>query len=157
MLFKTNKNNIAQIKAVIESFGQCYFHGDGNLYADEKESDFRKDFSNPKNDAATYRVKFTAVSQVPETLDELNNALLKARNNEVIQSAKPKEVAMVKTITVAEEKPVKSEPVVIEPAKVDSPVVTSPEVPPVVTTDEPVVIEPAQANKPGNNGKGNKQ
>lgn len=100
MIFKTHQSNIAQIRACVEAYGVCFFHGCGNMYADEKESDFRKNFTNPKSDESSYRIKFMSVDQVPETLDELNTMLLGERNKEIMGERASQETAGVKTLTV---------------------------------------------------------
>lgn len=100
-MFNLHQENIEQIKATIEAFGICYFHGDGNFYENEQDSNFRKDFSNPKNDNATYRVLYDDVADVPADIEGLSKDLLASRNKEVIEASKPKTVAVGKTITVS--------------------------------------------------------
>jgi len=100
MVFKINAACIPQILACIEAFNVCFFHGDGNMYDNENDSNFRKDFSNPKNEGAAYRIKFTHASQVPTNVDDLSKKLFEARNADVIAAAKGKEVSPTKTLTV---------------------------------------------------------
>lgn len=100
MIFKTHKENIPQIEAILATFGVCFFHGDGNMYTEQKDSDFRKEFSNPKTEESGYRIKFVGGQNVPQTVEELNNALLAARNAEVMQGMKTVQNGAQKTITV---------------------------------------------------------
>lgn len=108
MIFKTHKSNIPQIRAVAATFGGCFFHGDGNIYAldnngNSEESDFRKDFSNDTNEESRYRVKFQRGDVMPKTVDQLNKALMDARNQEILTQRTIKETSKVKTVTVQEE------------------------------------------------------
>lgn len=102
-MFKTNKENIAHLKAAIKEFGPQWFHGDGNVYSVENLSDdpnimhpseFRKGYSNPlpggAASPASYRVKFITVDQVPDSVEELNQMLLRAANQEQIESMQEK-------------------------------------------------------------------
>lgn len=100
MIFKTHKENIPQIEAILEAFGTCYFHGDGNMYADKEASDFRKEFSNPKSDETAYRIVFKKGDKVPQTVEELNKALLDAFNRELMEGMAPTNHSGQKTITV---------------------------------------------------------
>lgn len=101
-MFATHKDNIPQIKATIKAFGKCYFHGDGNLYSEKIDSDFRQDFSNPKNEHSQYRILFTDENQVPATVEELNKKLMESRSQELIQGRVQKTVSPVKTVKVEE-------------------------------------------------------
>ena len=111
MLFKTHPNNIPQIKAHIKAVGATYFHGDGNLYAADEDNQLHSDnnvtYSNPKQEEAKYRVKFTSVSQVPDTVEELNEMLLKAKNQEILTERATQAASGVKNFEV--EAPVKVE------------------------------------------------
>lgn len=99
-MFNTHKNNIAQIKATIRAFGICIFHGDGNLYSDKKDSDFRQNFSNPKNENSQYRVEFHDEEDVPATVEELNKRLIESRSKEIVDSRTPASTSPIKTIKV---------------------------------------------------------
>jgi hypothetical protein len=103
-IFKTHKENIPQIHAVIDTFKECYFHGCGNMYDNKVDSDFRKDFSNPGHNntapASAYRVHFTDKSEVPDTVEKLNALLQGSFAKEQVEASKPKSVANVKTISV---------------------------------------------------------
>jgi hypothetical protein len=100
MIFKLHKSNLPQIKAVVKKFGVCYIHGDGNLYTGKEESDFRKDFSNPNSEEATYRVKFENINDVPETIEDLQALMMKAKNQETLDERRVEEISSVKTISV---------------------------------------------------------
>jgi hypothetical protein len=102
-MFKTSEANIPQIKATIKAFGQCWFHGCGNIYADKEPSDFRQKFTNPNSEEAAYRIHFTSISQVPSTLEELNKKLMSSRGEEITKEKLPKLSQEIKTISVEEE------------------------------------------------------
>jgi hypothetical protein len=102
-MFKTSKENIPQIKATIEEFGECWFHGCGNIYVDQGASDFRQKFTNPNSEESTYRVHFTALNQVPATLEELNKLLMTSRSEEIVREKMPKASQSIKTIKVKPE------------------------------------------------------
>jgi hypothetical protein len=106
-MFKTSQANIPQIKATIKAFRECWFHGCGNIYADQAASDFRQKFTNPNSEESTYRIHFTSVSQVPGTTEELNKMLMASRNQEMIQEKMPKLSQGIKTISVEDDEPVK--------------------------------------------------
>lgn len=108
MIFKTHKSNIPQIRAVVATFGGCYFHGDGNMYAldnagNSEESDFRIGFSNDTNEESRYRVKFSRGDVMPKTIEQLNKALMDARNQEILSKRSIKQSSNVKTVVVQEE------------------------------------------------------
>jgi hypothetical protein len=102
MIFKTTAANLPQIKAVVDTFGICYVHGDGNMYTTEGPSNFRKDFSNPKQEESKYRVIFKKGDAIPATVDALNEALMASRNKEILAERETKIVSPVQTITVPE-------------------------------------------------------
>lgn len=99
-MFKTSQANIPQIKATIEEFGECWFHGCGNIYADKVSSDFRQKFTNPNSEESTYRIHFTNVKQVPGTVEALNKALMSSRSDEIVKEKMPKASQSIKTISV---------------------------------------------------------
>lgn len=103
-MFKANQANIAQIKATIDAYGECWFHGCGNIYVGKDESDFRKNFTNPNSEEAIYRIHFSSINEVPSSVKELNELLMKSRNQELIQEKMPATTSMVKTISVPESK-----------------------------------------------------
>lgn len=69
-MFKTNEANLTHAAEVCEHFGECWLHGDGNVYHKKAASQFKADFSNPgpsnTKPAASYWVHFTNVTQIPE-------------------------------------------------------------------------------------------
>jgi hypothetical protein len=99
-MFKTSQANIPQIEATIEAFGECYFHGCGNMYTSKEASDFRQKFTNPNSEEAAYRIHFTSVRQVPATVEELNKKLMSSRSDEIVKEKMPKLSQDIKTITV---------------------------------------------------------
>lgn len=107
-MFKTTQANIPQIKATIKVYGQCWFHGCGNIYDNESASNFRQKFSNPNSEESIYRIHFISVSQVPTTVEELNKMLMASRSQEIVKEKMPKTAQEIKTISVDdEEAPVK--------------------------------------------------
>lgn len=108
MIFKTHESNIAQIRAVVAQFGGCFFHGDGNLYAldnngNSEESLFRVEFSNDTNEESRYRVKFQRGNKIPRTVEQLNKALLDAKNQEIMAKRTITQSSNVKTVVVQDE------------------------------------------------------
>jgi hypothetical protein len=99
-MFKTHKNNIHGIKGAVKHYGKIYFHGDGNIYHQKEDSDFAKDFSNNSDDAKTYRVCFTKGDDIPDTVEELNKMLMKAKAKDIVESQQPKEATSVPTFSV---------------------------------------------------------
>jgi len=100
MIFKLHKNCLPQIKAVVNTYGVCYVHGDGNLYITQEKSDFRKDFSNPSSEESTYRVKFGQGDKIPATVDDLQKMMLESRNQEILNERTQVYNTNVKTFTV---------------------------------------------------------
>jgi hypothetical protein len=94
---------IKQVKAVVRTFGICYLHGDGNMYHTEKDSHFRKNFGNPGQEESKYRVKFEKGDKIPETVEEMNEALMKSRQKEMVQDSQPKAAQVSTTFKVDDE------------------------------------------------------
>jgi hypothetical protein len=111
MRLKTNLVLIEQIRAVVNQLGTCYFHGDGNIYVDEKDSNFRKDFGNPGQEESKYRIKFSKGDKIPGTIKEMNDALMESRNNEMLKDSITKEtkVSTVFNFKMPEAETVKTE------------------------------------------------
>lgn len=99
-MFKTHINNLPQIKAAATHYGTIWFHGDGNIYHKQGDSDFRKDFSNDKNGPETYRVKFNSGDRFPETLEELHVSLLSSKTKELQAAQLPQSVTGISTFKV---------------------------------------------------------
>ena len=91
MFFNIHLVNLKQVRAVVQKYGVCWFHGDGNFYRDEVNSNFRKGFTNPGRDnslpSAAYRVKFTNVDDVPNTIQAMEKRLYAAKMEEDRQDA----------------------------------------------------------------------
>ena len=99
-MFNTHPNNIHGIKAAVSAYGDIWFHGDGNIYHKKEDSDFRKEFSNDRDGAQTYRINFKKGDSIPSTTEELNKLLLQSKTKEVAEAARPKEVAGISTFKV---------------------------------------------------------
>jgi hypothetical protein len=107
-MFKTTKENIPQIKATIKAYSECWFHGCGNIYAEQSASDFRQKFTNPNSEESTYRIHFTSINQVPDTVEQLNKMLMTSRSQEIVKEKMPKASQTIKTISVEQdEAPIK--------------------------------------------------
>lgn len=111
-MFKTSQANIPQIKATIKAYGECWFHGCGNIYADEISSGFRQKFTNPNSEESVYRIHFTSVGQVPATVEDLNKLLMASRSKEIVQEKMPKTTQGIKTISVEDDEPATKKPTV---------------------------------------------
>lgn len=98
MIFKTSKALIDQVGDCVSELETTYVHGDGNIYDNKRDSDFRKNFSNPGNEEAKYRLILSKGDKVPADVKSFNDALLAARNKELVQDAAPKTVSAVKTM-----------------------------------------------------------
>lgn len=105
-MFKLHPQHLKDIKAAANHYGSIYFHGDGNIYHREEDSNFRKEFSNNSDGPQTYRVKFSKDGEFPDTLEVLAEMLMKAKNAEAIEKAKPKETAGISTFKTEVDKPV---------------------------------------------------
>lgn len=103
-MFKTHKNNILGIKAALKVYPEIWFHGDGNIYHKEYESETRQKYSNPLPgggiNPGTYRIKFKASDEIPETVEEMNEAFMVSKNKEFIEASKPKEQNGVATFSI---------------------------------------------------------
>lgn len=98
MIFKTSKALIDQVGDCVAELEKTFVHGDGNIYDNQRDSDFRKNFSNPGNEEAKYRLILAKGAKVPGTVEDFNKALLDARNKELVQDSAPKTASAVKTM-----------------------------------------------------------
>jgi hypothetical protein len=87
------------LPAVIKQFGHAILHGDGNIYVDRPEveekhqaSYLAKEFAAHENEGAKYRVRFTDVSQIPKSLQAMENLFISASAKEKADKDKIKEV-----------------------------------------------------------------
>jgi hypothetical protein len=96
-IFKTKKAHINEIKGAIQFHnGPVYFHGTGDIYpvlsnAPEGHmhpSDFRVKHSNPAREEAKYRIKFNSIQEVPGTVEEINDLLMKSKERERAENEK---------------------------------------------------------------------
>lgn len=106
-LFKVNSVNLALARAAVRAYGECWLHGDGNIYAKEEDSDFRAVFSNPNPDktpsAGQYRLHLTSISQVPNSAEEAEDALMRAKAQEAREAQRQKSVSKVRTLSITED------------------------------------------------------
>ena len=68
---RCNEANLEHARETVEQFGECWLHGDGNVYHTEAASKFQRTFSNPNNMHAKSWAHFRSVAQIPETPEEL--------------------------------------------------------------------------------------
>lgn len=80
--------NLKQVKGAIKTPGFAadgiWLHGCGNFYTSKKESDDRATFHNdhPQNKGAKYRLHLKTIEDVPSTLKDLEDKLLKSQQKE---------------------------------------------------------------------------
>ena len=105
-MFSLNKNNLTALKAAADHYGKVYFHGCGNIYHKEEESNFRQEFANDLIGPSTYRIIVKKGDAIPETIEEMSKLLMESKSKEVIEAARPREVTGLTTfkIPVAEVK-----------------------------------------------------
>jgi hypothetical protein len=96
-MFKIKPQHIEYLESTIDAFGIAYIHGDGNIFVDEKNSEYRKNWSSPSSKGSEYVLVFKKGDKLPETVEELMNAFYHEKENEHRKAQQP-----------AEEKPVKS-------------------------------------------------
>ena len=80
--FLVNDVNLALAKGLLAQGRTVYLHGDGNIYDDELNSNFRKNFSNQRNQAAQYRVILKTLNDLPQDVAALCELLYKTKNQE---------------------------------------------------------------------------
>jgi hypothetical protein len=86
---------------VIKKFGYAILHADGNIFVDLKTdakgrpvedkhqpSYLHKEYAAQQNEAATYSIKFTNMSQIPDTLEDLEKMFLAAKAKEKAEKNK---------------------------------------------------------------------
>lgn len=104
MIFTTHDQNIPQIKALVNHFGGCYVHGDGNMYSDNADgkyhSDNHKKFCNPKREECTYVAHFKRGDMLPKTKKELDEALMRSKNQEILSQRHITQHSNVRTFAV---------------------------------------------------------
>lgn len=119
MIFRTHAYNIPQIRAIIREHGQCWFHGDGNCYDNEMDSRNHRDFVNPKQEEAKYRICFKSESMLPtfvngetkeeteklndKSVESLNEMLMKSKNAEIREERKETATKGVKTVSLTDD------------------------------------------------------
>lgn len=87
ILNKLHKTNLIQLKSAVRApqfKDGIWFHGDGNMYTSEKESNDRAAFHNdhPANVGARYRKHFTKTDAIPDSLEEMEKQLVAANQAE---------------------------------------------------------------------------
>lgn len=79
----------AYLPEAIKTFGHVILHGDGNMYVDvegveekHQRSYIAKTYAGVGNEAAMYRIKFTSIDQIPDSLQKLEKMFLEAKAKE---------------------------------------------------------------------------
>lgn len=76
--FKVHELNLAIVVAMLQrGDNKVFLHGDGNVYDNKEASDFRKEFSNPKDVNSKHRIIFTSLRQIPAELEDLDDLFFK--------------------------------------------------------------------------------
>lgn len=103
---KLHPHNLKQLAAIVSTFGECWIHGDGNMFVKAEHSDFRQEFSNPDQEESKYRAHFNKGDQLPTSLDSLEKIMNRTRASEK-QKAKDKEkqISAVTTVKVDVDEP----------------------------------------------------
>jgi hypothetical protein len=107
MFNKINTVVLEQVRETVKQFGSCYLHGDGQFYGagKEKNSDDNKEFSDPDNLEATYRVLFTSPEQVPDKLEDIENMLHTGKIQETTKSREPSERVETQIVKMPDTEP----------------------------------------------------
>lgn len=98
---KLHPHNLKQLAAIVDTFGECWIHGDGNMFVKAEHSDFRQEYSNPEQDESKYRAHFKKGDPLPASVDSLEKIMQRTRQVEK-QKAKEKEkqISTVTTVKV---------------------------------------------------------
>lgn len=87
---KLHPHNLKQLAAIVSTFGECWIHGDGNMFVKKEHSDFRQEFSNPEQEESKYRAHFKEGDSLPTSVEGLERVMNRTRQTEK-QIAKDKE------------------------------------------------------------------
>lgn len=74
-MFNLHPHNIKQVAAVVNKFGVCYVHGDGNMFKNEEASLFRREFCNPDAEDSKNWVKLEKGGLIPTSVDQLEKMI----------------------------------------------------------------------------------
>lgn len=94
---RLHANNLRELKSALrhpKGKDGVWVHGDGNIYFEDHNSKDRVLFRNPHPDNADggYRVKYLRTDALPNTLKELEQALIKAAQKEKVDNEKQNSV-----------------------------------------------------------------
>ena len=81
--FKINDAVIKQVKRTVSVHGTTYVLGCGNIYTDKDSAYNKKEYTNPDQEEATFLLKFDNIKDVPNTVEEFENAFFESRKNEI--------------------------------------------------------------------------
>lgn len=88
-LTKLNASNLDVLSAVLDEYPEAWIHGDGNIYADEKNSNHHQDFTNENNPNAVMRCKYKSGDTLPETVEQAEKDMINFRAKEQAQKSLP--------------------------------------------------------------------
>jgi hypothetical protein len=103
-MFKIKPQHIENLELSVDAFGIAYIHGDGNIFADEKNSEFRKNWSSPSSKGSEYVLKFKKGDILPENVEELMQMFYKEKEQEERKANMPVEDVPVKSIRSKKDK-----------------------------------------------------
>ena len=74
-MFQVNAQNLKDLRAAVEQYGEAWIHGCGNIYVTKEDSHFRAKWSNPLHNgdasAPKYWAHFKSVDEVPDNVEAL--------------------------------------------------------------------------------------
>lgn len=107
--------NLQQTRALLrqeiaekgEGTAIVYLHGCGNMFKDKQDSDFRRDFTNRMPDGSlppsAYVLTFRYLTDIPKSLEALENAFFSAKAKETKEAAKPKNITKIPILHVTDD------------------------------------------------------
>ena len=103
-MFKIKPQHLEYLELTIDSFGIAYLHGDGNIFVDEQNSEFRKNWSSPSSKGSEYVLIFKKGDKIPDSVEELMKMFYAEKENENRKANEPIEDKPVKSIRAGKKK-----------------------------------------------------
>jgi hypothetical protein len=110
-MFKVQKLHLDYLKKAVDVYGKINIHADGNMYVNTantdgsmSNSDFHKEFSDPKQEGADHVLTFSKGDNLPETVQEINEMFIAAKAREKYEDNNEKEVTKFTGLNVDSEK-----------------------------------------------------
>jgi len=117
-ILKLHQKNINQLKGHIQAKGPSVIHGDGNIYpaqigwtpekGEMNHSYNNAEFSNPDREEATYHKTYHSISDVPDSVEELEQELI-ANRFKIASQKRTEQNKVTSNSFDAYEEPVKEE------------------------------------------------